>query len=533
MIRLSRKPKPLILCILDGWATAEDSPGNAVIKANPVNFNGLWFSYPHTFLETGGQAVGLPAGEVGNSEVGHQNLGAGKIVFQDLLKINHAIANGDFENNEALLGAIGHANKNNSKIHVMGLVGYGSVHSDVDHLFAILTFLKKSAIDSKRIKIHLFTDGRDSPPSSAKNYVTQIQNKITQESLGEISSIIGRYFAMDRDNHWERTQKAYDCLTGKSQNKSTDPIQLIEDSYLKGITDEFIEPITIERSGEEQSGFIEKGDSIIFFNYRPDRARQLTKSFVLDKFDTVTTTSKEQIKTFDRGSKIPNLYFATMTKYEDGLPVSAIAFEKETVVMPLARVFAERGLRQFHIAETEKYAHVTYFFNGGREPPYAGEDRLLVNSPRVASYDQKPEMAAIELTNEVVKRIESRVYDLIVINFANPDMVAHTGNLEAAIRAVQTVDKCLATLANASFSAGGGIIITSDHGNAEQLINPKTGAIDTEHNENPTPCIFALPELKGNTTQLKQGILADIAPTILTILNIPKPPQMTGRNLLQ
>lgn len=533
MLKITQKVKPLVLCILDGWAIAADSPGNAITRTNPANFNGLWFSYPHTYLTTTGQAVGLPEGQVGNSEVGHLNLGAGKIIFQDVLKINLAIENGSFFENEALLLAIDHAEHNNSNIHVMGLVGPGQVHSVTNHLLATLILIKQAKFPDDRVKIHLFTDGRDSPPTSAKTYLGPVVDKIKSENLGQIASVAGRYFAMDRDNRWDRTGQAYLALLGQSENKSYDPIAALSISYTEGTTDEFVKPTVICNSEGKPLGPVSNNDSVIFINFRPDRARQLTRAFVTDDFQKTKTSSGQTVSTFDRGPKLQNLFFVTFTLYEAGLPISAVAFKKEEIPMPIARVFSERGLRQFHIAETEKYAHVTYFFNGGRETPFVGEDRLLVNSPKVPSYDLKPEMATPQVAKHVIERVNSLLYDFIVINLANADMVGHTGNFEATCQAVRAADTYLGTIAKTALAKGGGILITSDHGNAEQMINPQTGAVDTEHNSNPAPLVICANELRGKNIQLNQGLLADVAPTILGILNISKPSQMTGRNLLE
>lgn len=533
MLKITSQVKPLILCILDGWAIAADNPGNAITRANPVNFNRLWFSYPHTYLTATGQAVGLPEGQVGNSEVGHLNLGAGKIVFQDVLRINLAITNGSFFENEAFLSAIDHVQKSKSNIHIMGLVGLGQVHSDTAHMLALLTLFKKAQVPPDQVKIHMFTDGRDSPPTSAKIYLTQILEKIKKENLGEVATIVGRYYAMDRDNRWDRIELAYLALTGKSQNKSYDPISLLEISYTEGITDEFVKPTIICDKEGNAIGPITRGDAVIFFNFRPDRARQLTQAFVSDKLETVKTSSGQTVKTFSRGPKLADLFFATLTNYDSNLSVTNVAFEKEKVPMPIARVFSERNQRQFHIAETEKYAHITYFFNGGRELPFPGEDRLLINSPKVASYDLKPEMSTPQITKHLIEKIPSRVYDFIVVNLANADMVGHTSNFDAAVIAVKSIDAYLSLITKAALSVGGGILITADHGNAEQMINPHTGQKDTEHNANPVPLIVCAGELKGKNIQLSQGLLADVAPTILGILQIPKPSQMTGRNLLE
>lgn len=532
MPKVARKPKPLILCILDGWGIAQDSPGNAITRAISTNFNELWFSFPHTLLSTAGQSVGLPEGQVGNSEVGHLNLGCGRIVFQELLRINMSIADGSFYENEAFLKAVNHVQSFGSNIHLLGLVGLGSVHSEVEHLYALLGLLKKENIPSSRVKIHVFTDGRDSPPTSAKIYLSTLVEKLERDDLGQISTVCGRYFAMDRDNRWDRTLKAYNALLGYSQRHDTSAVSSIEKSYIEGKTDEYIQPTVIVDSSQTPLGVIAKNDAVIFFNYRPDRARQLVKAFVLKDLSSQKTASGENIKITKREKPPENLSFVTMTRYEKNLPVSAVAFEQEVVRMPLARVFAERNNRQLHIAETEKYAHVTYFFNGGRETPFSGEDRILVDSPKVASYDEMPQMSAAEITKRLIAKINSRVYDFIVVNFANADMVAHTGNFNATVQAVNTVDYYLGIIAKNVLSVGGGMIITADHGNAEELVNLRTGQTDTEHNVNPAPCIFVINELKGLNLQLPQGLLADVAPSILAILKIPKPSQMTGSSLL-
>ncbi len=532
MLRVTEKPKPVVLCILDGWGVSQDSPGNAITRARPTNYNNFWFSYPHALLVASGQAVGLPEGHVGNSEVGHLNLGAGRVVFQDLLRLNNAIADGTFFENPALIGAIDHITKNNSNIHLMGLVGLGAVHSEMSHLYALLTLLQKKQIPASRIKLHLFTDGRDSPPTSAKIYMSDLENKLKTGNLGEIASVSGRYFAMDRDNRWDRTAKAYLTIVGKGQNKAPNALSVIDNSYTNGKTDEFIEPTIIADESGIPIGAVSANDSIIFFNYRPDRARQLTQAFVLDDLTHLRTSSGEQAAGFERGPKIANLYFVSLTRYSKDLPVTAAAFNPEEVTMPIARIFAERNARQLHIAETEKYGHVTYFFNGGLEKPFKGEDRILIDSPKVASYDKAPEMSAGALTQRLIEKINSRIYDFIVVNYANADMVGHSGNIEATIKGVQTIDQNLGILAKTVLAAGGGLIVTADHGNAEEMINLRTGEPDTEHNISPVPAIFIFKELEGNAQQLPQGLLADIAPTVLGVLQIPKPSQMTGRSLL-
>src|SRR4030042_1213104 len=532
MLKLTKRPESLVILILDGWGVAQDSPGNAITHAKLPNFNSLWYSYPHAVLATAGQSVGLPEGQVGNSEVGHLNLGAGRIVFQDLLRINMSIADGTFYENEAFKMAINHIQKYESKIHLLGLIGLGSVHSEKEHLYALLMLLKRERIPSSRIKLHLFTDGRDSPPTSARFYLDEVQNRIKSANLGEIASISGRYYAMDRDNRWERTEKAYRCIIGQSEKTAQDVMNAVEKSYSEGKTDEFIEPVMMVDTSNVPIGPVSENDAVIFFNYRPDRARQLTKAFVLDDLSQIKTSSDEIIAAFNRGPKITNLFFVSLTRYEKGLPVSAVAFEPEQVTMPISRVFSELGYRQLHIAETEKYAHVTYFFNGGIEQPFRGEDRILVDSPKVASYDLIPQISTPEISKRLIEKINLRQFEFIVANFANADMVAHTGKFDATVKSVEAIDQELGKIINTVLTHGGAIVVTSDHGNAEELINLRTGEVDTEHNINPAPCIFVFSELKGKSTIFPQGLLADCAPSILALMQIPKPSQMTGRSLL-
>lgn len=528
-----RVPKPLVLCILDGWGIAPDSPGNAISRANPVNFNTYWRSFPHILLKTSGSSAGLPEGTVGNSEVGHLNLGAGRIVYQDVLRIDLSISDASFFQNSGLKNAINHALHNNSKIHLMGLIGTGSVHSKMSHLLEILKFIKKCQIPEDRVKIHVFTDGRDSSPTIGKSVVENLENRLRQDKLGQIASISGRYFAMDRDNHWERTEKAYLVLTQPSGKTAKSTSEAIVDSYSNGIMDEFIEPVQIVNTDGRPQGLIEDNDSVIFFNFRPDRARQLTKAFVLKDLEGMKTSSNKDVHVFVRKTKLNNIFFATMTEYEQELPASAVLFPAKEVAMPLARVLSERGIKQVHIAETEKYAHVTYFFNGWRETPFLGEDRILVDSKRVSTYDLAPEMSAQTITQKAISRINSKIFDFLVVNFANADMVGHTGNFGATIKAVQIVDDCLGKLYRTVTAVGGILVITADHGNAEVMINASTGEVDTEHNANPAPLIIAAPRYRNQSARLHTGILADVAPTILATMKIPKPSQMIGKNLLQ
>lgn len=538
--------KAVILIILDGFGIAPPGPGNAIYLANPVNYNSFLYSFPNTTLKASGEAVGLPAGEVGNTEVGHLNIGAGKIVFQDLPRINLAIADGSFYQNQTLIDAVNHLKNTRGHLHLIGLVGEGAVHSHIDHLYALLFFAKENSL--KDVFIHVITDGRDSPPKSALNTIAQLEEKIKQSGVGKIASIMGRYYAMDRDRRWDRTEKAYFCLTKGVGNKAKSAIEAIKMAYQQEKTDEFIEPVNIVENGS--FNLIKEGDAVIFFNYRIDRPRQLTKAFVLDNFEEQANLSfsfdpyavkyykthypHEEVVTppFKRGEKIKNLYFATMTEYEKNLPVKVI-FPPIIVPMPLGRVLSENGLLQLRIAESEKERFVTFYFNGQRENPFPLEERLIVPSPKVPTYDLKPEMSAYELTNLLINKIRQEKYPFILINFANPDMVGHTGNIQATIIAIKTIDNCLGRIVQEALAFNYSVIITADHGNAEQKINPSTGEISTEHTANPVPFIFIDNRYQGRYVKLQTGILADIAPTVLSLLEIRKPEQMTGRNLLE
>lgn len=538
--------KSVILIVLDGFGIAPPGPGNAIYLANPVNYHSFIYSFPNTTLKASGEAVGLPAGEVGNTEVGHINLGAGKIVFQDLPRINMAIADGSFYKNEVLKGAVNHVKKTGGRLHLLGLVGEGSVHSHIDHLFALLFFAKENHL--KDVFVHAITDGRDSPPKSAVNTIVQLEEKLKQIGIGKIVSVMGRYWAMDRDRRWERTEKAYFCLTKGVGSKAKTAVETVKTAYRQGKTDEFIEPTNIVEDGGLV--LIKEGDAVIFFNYRIDRPRQLTKAFVLDDFEEQANASfsfdpyavkyyrthypQEVLisSPFKRGEKIKNLYFATLTEYEKNLPVKVI-FPPQVVHMPLGRILSEQGLLQLRMAESEKERFVTFYFNGQRENPFPMEERLIVPSPKVPTYDLKPEMAAYELTNLLIKKIREEKYSFILVNFANPDMVGHTGNIQATILAIKAIDKCLGTIIQEALAFNYSVIITADHGNAEQKINPQTGEISTEHTANPVPFIFIDSRYQGRFQKLQSGILADVAPTILSLLNIPKPEGMTGRNLLE
>lgn len=511
-----RKTKPVVLIVMDGLGLAPPGPGNAVSLAKTPVLNKIYVNYPHGPLNASGSAVGLPHGTPGNSEVGHLNMGAGQVVYQELPRIDRAITDMSFYQNSALLQAINHVKAANSKLHLMGLASAGNIHSSIEHLFALIYLCQQNNLDQNQVLIHCFTDGRDTPPKSAHIYIDQIIGECSRRRIGKIASISGRYFAMDRNNKWDRTQKVYDLLTVGKGNRASDPISAINDAYQNNQTDEFIEPTIIPVNNELP--IIKNNDSVIFFNYRSDRSRQLTQAFALPNFNA-----------FRREVVPQNLLFVTLTEYEKGLPVLS-AFSPQEIPMPMGRILAERNMRQLRISETEKYPHVTYFFNGGRETPYPGEDRILVPSPLVSTYDLKPEMSAFEITKVVLSKIKERIYDFILINYANPDMVGHTGNIPAAVKAVETVDTCVGEVIKNVLPLGGVVIVTADHGNCETMINFQTGEPDTNHTTNRVPFIFV--SERPQRRELAIGILADIVPTLLSIMGIEKHASITGRDLL-
>lgn len=533
--------KPVVLVIMDGWGLAPSGPGNAAALAKTPNFDKFWSAYPKTQLVASGEAVGLPKNEKGNSETGHLNLGAGQIVFQDLPRIDMAIADGSFFQTPAFKAVAEHVRKNNSRLHLLGLIGAGGVHSSMEHLFALVHFAKDEGINN--LYLHLFTDGRDSPPNSAQIYISQTEADLIKNGIGKIATLSGRYFAMDRDSRWERTQKTYEALTLGNGKMAASASQALKDSYANGKTDEFVEPVILDKNG-----LISDHDGVIFFNFRIDRPRQLTKAFVLKDFEKLEVKtaafdpyaeryglhayeSRIVSPTFKRGKIIKDLLFVTMTEYERGLPVQ-VAFPPEPVRMPLARVLSEKGLRQLRIAETEKERFVTYYFDGQREDPFPGEDRIEIPSPKVATYDLKPEMSAHEVTEELIKRLNTKIYDFALVNFANPDMVGHSGDIKAGIKACEVVDECVGKVTNLVLNMGGCCIITADHGNVEEMINLSTGEIDTEHSRNPVPFILVDARLNGDKRILERGILADVAPTVLETMEIEKPEIMSGRSFI-
>ncbi len=541
--------KPIVLIIMDGWGMAPPGPGNAIFQAQIPNFKKYYSSYPHALLEASGEAVGLPRGEVGNTEVGHFVIGGGQFIYQDLPRINISIGDGSFFQNPALLAAAEHVRKNGSQLHLMGLVGPGGVHSDLVHLMALIRFCQEQGLSG--VALHAFTDGRDSPPTSSQIYLDKVQAELEKHQVGFIASVIGRYYAMDRDFRWDRTEKAYRALTEGAGNKGPDYKTIINKSYQQGKTDEFIEPAVIVDDNGQPKGLIKQGDAVIFFNFRIDRPRQLTKAFVLPDFNQQTVSGgydpyavkyygkhdpdiKPPTKPFDRGPKIEQLFFVTMTEYEKNLPVDAIVMPPQVINMPLGKIYADQGKRQLRAAESEKERFVTYYFNGQNEEAFANEDRLIVPSPKIPTYDLKPEMSAVELTEAVMEKMQQVDYDLVVLNYANPDMVGHTGNIPAAVKGVETVDQCMGKLVEWVLSKGGVCLITGDHGNAEEMINLRSGEPDTEHNDSPVPFIVvAPPGIVQARMDLGEGTLADVAPTILAIAKLPQPRSMTGKNMLR
>ena len=541
------------LVVLDGWGIASPGPGNAITQANTANFSKFWASYPHTQLIAAGDAVGLPRGEAGNTETGHLNLGAGKIVYQDLERINISIASGTFNKNPVFLDAIEHVKKNSSKLHLMGLVGASGIHSNIEHLFALIQLASNGGLNDK-LFLHLFTDGRDSPPTSSNEYLKKIKEFILQENAGKIASIMGRYWAMDRDRRWDRTEKAYVALTKGIGQLVKSPEEAIQLSYKEGKTDEFIEPSLIVDSNNKPIALIQDNDAVIFFNFRIDRPRQLTAAFVVSNFSDkslsldfdpylekyekthlLSKVSKHQ-EVFNRPEKLNNLFFITMTEYSKSLQEEGtkIAFSPEKVAIPLGKILSDLNLRQLRIAESEKERFVTYYFNGLREDPFPNEDRIIIPSLDVPTYDLKPEMSAYQITDTLISNLQQQnEYSFILVNFANPDMVGHTGSIGPTVKACEVLDECIGRIANIVKSLGGYLLITGDHGNAEEMINNQTGQIDTEHNANPVPFIAISNNLIGKAQTLQSGILADIAPTVLALLGIEKPSSMTGRNLLE
>jgi 2,3-bisphosphoglycerate-independent phosphoglycerate mutase len=508
---------PVVLVILDGWGYCEETHGNAIAVAKTPVMDSLWAAYPHTLIRTSGKAVGLPEGQMGNSEVGHLNIGAGRVVPQELVRISDAVEDGSILRNPALVKLCQEVCSRNGKLHLIGLCSEGGVHSHVSHLFGLIDLAKVQGISE--VCIHAITDGRDTTPTEGIKALGQIQEYIDRIGVGRIVTVSGRYYAMDRDRRWDRVKRAYDVMTQDGSGNGRKATEVLESSYAEGVTDEFVLPVRIA------PGAVEPKDGVIFFNFRPDRARQLTQAFVNPEFDGF---ERQQIKP---------LSFVTFTQYDPELSVG-VAFEPQNLSNILGEVISSHGLKQFRTAETEKYAHVTYFFNGGLEEPFEGEDRELINSPMVATYDKAPTMSAEAVTEVAKAAVEKCIYSFVVINYANPDMVGHTGNIEATVTALETVDSCLGRLLESIIKVGGTTIITADHGNAEYMLD-KEGNPWTAHTTNPVPLILVEGEkakIPGHGTNVilrNDGKLADIAPTILEILQLPQPPEMTGTSLVE
>src|SRR5229473_1570640 len=518
------RPRPFVLIIMDGWGINPRKEGNAIALARTPNIDKLGREWPHTAVKTSGEAVGLPEGQMGNSEVGHQNIGAGKRVLQDYTRVSESIRDGSFFSNPALLKAIEHVKKNSSQLHICGLLGDGGVHAHESHLEALLRLAQMH--DVERVYVHSFTDGRDTSPTGGIEFMRLLQaraREIGGEHAAKMATVSGRYYAMDRDNRWDRTGMAYFAMTRGEGLQASSAVAAIQQSYDKDVTDEFILPTVVMEDGKPVA-VVKAGDALIHYNFRPDRARQLTKAFVMPDLPPQAEGK------FKRGPRLEDLAFVMMTAYEEGLDAD-VAYRADEVEMPLARVISDAGLRQFHTAETEKYAHVTYFINGRRETPHPGEDRFLVPSPKVPTYDLQPEMSATGVTETAVERIRSGQYDLVIMNYANADMVGHTGVIEAAITAVEAVDTGIGRVVEATLAVGGGLLITADHGNAEQLMYYETGKPFTAHTTYPVPLYLVVPQLVQAKLRA-DGILSSVAPTILQTMGIPQPKDMTGRSLI-
>ncbi len=522
-----KKFRPIVLVILDGWGESLETDGNPFTKAKLPTIEKFNQYYPKILLQASGISVGLPWGEEGNSEVGHQSLGSGRIIYQSLPRIDLAIENGTFFDNQKLKNAMQQVKKSGRKFHLMGLLSDGAVHSHINHLFAALEMVKDNKL--KEVYVHAFLDGRDTSPQIAEKYVKQLQKKFKSLKIGQLASIAGRYYAMDRNNNWNRTEKSFRALTGVSDLRNEDPLKAIKGQYAKKVFDEEIKPVVIVDKENEPVGKIEKGDVVFFFNFREDRARQLTKAFVLSNF-----------KEFSKETERPRLSaFLAMTEYEKGLPVSGVVFPPESSETCLGKVISDNKLKQLRITESEKYAHVTYFFNLGQEKPFKGEDRILIPSKNAPSYAKVPEMSAFEITEKLLKAIKKDKYDFILVNYANPDMVAHTGDYDACVKALEEVDQCLEKIVSVTLARHGCLLVTADHGNVEEVLNLETGRKDTEHSNNPVPLWFVTsdnhsqkPREEKAAALFSSGILCDITPTVLELLDLPKPKSMTCSSLL-
>jgi 2,3-bisphosphoglycerate-independent phosphoglycerate mutase len=503
--------KPVALIIMDGFGYNHSGYGNAIRAAKTPNLDRLLANYPHTLIGASGMDVGLPDGQMGNSEVGHTNIGAGRIVYQELTRITKSIKDGDFFDNSAFNAAVDNCKKNGSALHLFGLLSNGGVHSHNTHLYGLLELAKKAGLE--KVYVHCFMDGRDVPPTSGADFVAELEAKMAEIGVGKVASVMGRYYAMDRDNRWERVEKAYAAMVYGEGEKADSAVEAIKASYANEVTDEFVVPTVIDAEGK-----ISANDSVVFFNFRPDRAREITRTFVDDEFNG-----------FERRNGRFPLYYVCMTQYDVTMPNVDVAFKPTSLVNTFGEYIAKNGLSQLRIAETEKYAHVTFFYNGGVEAPFENEDRALINSPKVATYDLQPEMSAYLVCDEVLKRIESDKYDVIILNYANCDMVGHTGVYEAAVKAVEAVDECMGKTVDAVLAKGGVALVTADHGNADKMYE-EDGSPFTAHTTNLVPLIIAG---AGNVEIREGGVLADLSPTMLKVLGLEQPEEMTGKSIIK
>lgn len=520
--------QPTVLIVIDGFGVAPDGEGNAITRANTPNYDRFVKTYPAMTLRASGEEVGLSWGEMGNSEVGHLSIGAGRVYYQMFPRINRAISAGDFFEEETFVRAAEHVKEHGSRLHLVGMISKGGIHSMDDHCHALLQFAKQQGI--KEVFVHAITDGRDTVYNAAPDFIGELQEKIQEIGVGKIASMSGRYFAMDRDNRWDRTEKAFNAMVNGQGEHVEDPIEALKVSYQKEVYDEQFQPVVIVQDGQPV-GSIQEHDAVIMFNFRPDRMRQLTKAFSLPSFDYFERTIPDDV------------FVVTMAEYEKGLPVE-VAFSPKKIEQCLAEVISEAGLTQLHIAETEKYAHVTFFLNGTKEEPFPNEDRVIIPSPSVATYNEAPEMSARAITDRVIKEMQENKYDFIVLNFANPDMVGHTGDFEATMKGVEVVDECMGKIAEATLAREGTLFITADHGNAEELKNLRTGEINKEHATNPVPFLIISKQLEGQPSIAGEppegdlslmppiGMLADVAPTVLAVMGVGQPPEMQGQPLI-
>ncbi|MBT5808607.1 2,3-bisphosphoglycerate-independent phosphoglycerate mutase [Candidatus Uhrbacteria bacterium] len=520
--------QPTVLVVIDGFGVAPDGEGNAIVRAKTPNWDRFVKTYPAMTIRASGEEVGLSWGEMGNSEVGHLAIGAGRVYYQTFPRINRSIASGEFFQQQSFLNAIEHVKKNNSRLHLVGMVSKGGVHSMDEHCHALLDFAKQQRVSE--VFVQAIVDGRDTVYNAGVDFIGELQAKMTELGVGKIASLSGRYFAMDRDNRWDRVEKAYNAMVLGEGEQAEDPIEALKASYVKEVYDEEFPP-TVMMEGGKPVGLVQENDAVIMFNFRPDRMRELAKAFVMP-----------ELEGFER-KRVENLFAVTMAEYEGGLPVE-VAYAPEMIEKCLAEVVSDAALKQLHIAETEKYAHVTFFLNGTKEDPFPGEERVIIPSPKVAAYNEAPAMSAKEITDRVVKEMQANKFDFIVMNFANPDMVGHTGDFDAAIKAVEVVDECLGKIADAVLVRGGNMFITADHGNAEELKNLRTGDINKEHATNPVPFVMISNQYEGQPSIAGEvpegdlslmppiGMLADVAPTILAVMGIEQPPEMTGQPLV-